>query len=131
MVSSSAKRNESIAAGIPVLREAPQIRPAEPAEMGEFARVVSTSLAMPADRFDSLQPGWSLRTSGGDTELRKTTADPDFVAPVSTIAMLLYGQLSPTEAWRMGRLEAPTGESLARYDTLLRSGYRPFCADHF
>jgi len=99
--------------------------------MGEFARVVSTSLAMPADRFDSLQPEWSLRTSGGDTEVRKTTADPDFVAPVSTIAMLLYGQLSPTEAWRMGRLEAPTGESLARYDTLLRSGYRPFCADHF
>jgi hypothetical protein len=31
----------------------------------------------------------------------------------------------------MGRLETPTGESLARHDTLLRSGYRPFCAGHF
>ncbi len=60
MVSSSAKRNESIAAGIPVLREATQIRPAEPSEMGEFARVVSTSLAMPAEQFGSLQSEWTL-----------------------------------------------------------------------
>jgi len=60
MASTNARRNESIAGGIPGQREATQIRPAEPSEMGEFARVVSTSLAMPAEQFGSLQSEWTL-----------------------------------------------------------------------
>ncbi|HEY8746229.1 MAG TPA: sterol carrier protein domain-containing protein [Chloroflexota bacterium] len=63
--------------------------------------------------------------------MSRTSAKPDFAAPVSTIAMLLYGQLSPTEAWRMGRLETADPPALARCDALLRTDYRPFCADHF
>lgn len=74
---------------------------------------------------------WLLETSGAETSVTRTTRQPDFVAPASTLAMLLFGQISVTEAWRMGRLEAPTSESLARHDALLRTGYRPFCADHF
>ena len=74
---------------------------------------------------------WSLRTSGSDTEVSKTTADPDFVAPVSTMAMLLFGQISPTEAWRMGRLETGDPPALARCDALFRTAHRPFCPDHF
>ena len=74
---------------------------------------------------------WSLRTSESDTEVSKTTADPDFVAPASTMAMLLFGQISPSEAWRMGRLETGDPPALARCDALLRTAHQPFCPDHF
>lgn len=75
--------------------------------------------------------GWELQTSGAETTVTRSTAKPDFTAPISTMAQLLFGQISATEAWRMGRLESADPRALARCDALLRTAYRPFCADHF
>ncbi len=74
---------------------------------------------------------WLLETSGAETSVTRTRRQADFVAPVSTLAMLLFGEISVSEAWRMGRLEASADAALARGDALLRTRFRPFCADHF
>jgi predicted acetyltransferase len=74
---------------------------------------------------------WALETSGSETSVVRTTAAPLFTAPVSTLSMLLFGQLSASAAWAMGRLEASDPATLARCDALLRTAHRPFCPDHF
>jgi hypothetical protein len=51
--------------------------------------------------------------------------------PVTTLALLLFGQISATEAWRMGRLDAHDREALPAWDATLRTRYRPFCGDAF
>jgi predicted acetyltransferase len=74
---------------------------------------------------------WSLEVALGQGELRRSGAEPDFTAPISTLAQLLYGSLSATEAWRMGRLTAADPVRLRAADTLLATSYAPWCPDHF
>jgi predicted acetyltransferase len=87
------------------------------------------------DVVDSLCPWnegtWELQTSGVETTVTRTRARPDFTAPIGTLSMLLFGQLSASEAARMGRLEAHDQRALLRIDHLLGTRHRPFCADHF
>jgi len=45
--------------------------------------------------------------------------------------MLFFGQISATEASRMGRLAVFEQEALPLWDRVLRTAYRPFCADMF
>jgi len=51
--------------------------------------------------------------------------------PISTLAMLFFGQISATEAARMGRLTVFEQKALSLWDRVLRTAYRPFCADMF
>jgi len=75
--------------------------------------------------------GWALDVSGGAGELRRSTATPDFVAPASTLAQLLYGTLSASQAWRMGRLATNDPARLHTADTLLATAHRAWCPDNF
>ena len=74
---------------------------------------------------------WTLETDGTEAGVARSRAEADFRAPISTLAMLLFGQVSVTEAQRMGRLEAGAGVNLRRCDDLLGTSHRPFCPDHF
>ena len=74
---------------------------------------------------------WQMETSGAETLLRRTGAEPQVTMPVQTLAMLAFGQISATEAARMGRLDAHDPDTLERWDAVMRTRYRPFCADHF
>ena len=74
---------------------------------------------------------WQMETSGRETEVRRSTAEPQVTLPVDTLAMLAFGQISATEAARMGRLDAHDPDALDTWDIVLRTRYRPFCADHF
>lgn len=74
---------------------------------------------------------WQLETSGAETLVRRTEADPHLTLPVHTLAMLAFGQISATEAARMGRLDAHDATALPTWDAVMRTKYRPFCADHF
>jgi len=72
-----------------------------------------------------------LETSSEGGRVESTGKAPDVVLPVSTLAMLAFGQISASQAARMGRLEANRPEVLAEWDKALRTVHRPACADMF
>lgn len=74
---------------------------------------------------------WRLETSGTQNLIRVTTADPDVAMPISTLPMLLFGQINASEAARMGRLDVYKKAALSTWDMLSSTTYRPFCADFF
>ena len=51
--------------------------------------------------------------------------------PVSTLSTLVFGQLSASEAARMGRLDVLDQQALPQWDAVMRTMYRPACADIF
>jgi predicted acetyltransferase len=113
---------------------------------GILARIVDLPRALPQRRYtreaqltfavvDDLCPWnagrWRMVTDGAQGEVQRTTAEPQLSMPVTTLAMLFFGQISATEAARMGRLDAHDDRALDQWDTVMRTQYRPFCADHF
>jgi hypothetical protein len=59
------------------------------------------------------------------------TTAPDLTLDINTLAMLVFNQVSATEAVRMGRAVCHDARALPRWDAALRTKYRPFCADNF
>jgi predicted acetyltransferase len=74
---------------------------------------------------------WKLETSKDGSTVTRTREKPQLRMPVSTLAMLLFGQISPSEAARMKRLETINDSILSMWDSVMRTKYRPFCADFF
>jgi predicted acetyltransferase len=74
---------------------------------------------------------WRLETSSTGTSIHRTRKDTQLVMPVSTLAMLVFGQVSATEAARMERLEVKDKSALLVWDRVMHTKYRPFCADLF
>jgi predicted acetyltransferase len=77
------------------------------------------------------QGRWKLETFPTGSSISRTGDEPQLVMPISTMAMLVFGQISASEAARMGRLEVKEDSSLSRWDKVMRTKYRPFCADFF
>ena len=77
------------------------------------------------------QGRWHLETSAAGSSIRRATKSPQLVIPVSTLAMLVFGRISATEAARMGRLDVLEPGALPVWDEVMRTAYRPFCADSF
>ena len=113
---------------------------------GLLARIVDVERALPERRYseegiltfeiiDDLCPWnngrWKMETSEAGTGISRTNEDPQLVMPVSTLAMLVFSQLSPAEAARMARLDVLDDGSLALWDRVMSTQYRPFCADMF
>jgi len=113
---------------------------------GLMARIVDVEQALPGRRYfeegtvtfeiiDDLCPWnrgrWKLETSPPGATVSRTTEEPQLVMPVSTLAMLAFGHLSATEAARMQRLSVLDQDALPLWDRLMRTAYRPFCADVF
>jgi len=74
---------------------------------------------------------WKLETSEKGSRVTATRHTPQVKMPVSTLALLLFGQISATEAARMGRLDALKREALPEWDNVMRTLYRPACPDMF
>jgi predicted acetyltransferase len=53
------------------------------------------------------------------------------VLPVETLAMLLFGQITPTQAVRMGRMRIMEEKRLDLWDRLFSTRHKPFCPDFF
>ncbi len=113
---------------------------------GIMARIVDIERAIPKRHYqeagtltfevlDDLCPWnggrWKLETSGSKTSVNHTKVEPQLVMPISTLAMLAFGQISATEAAQMGRLDVVEQSSLPLWDRVMRTTYRPFCADLF
>jgi len=113
---------------------------------GILGRIVDVERALPGRRYpeegtltfellDDLCPWnrgrWKLETSVAGAAITRTRDEPQLAMPVSTLTMLVFGQISATEAARMERLDVLDHGSLPRWDRVMRTTYRPFCADYF
>jgi predicted acetyltransferase len=74
---------------------------------------------------------WKFTSSVGGSVVKHTAEKPQTVMPVSTLAMLMFGQISPSSAARMGRLDVVEPDVLPLWDKVMRTPFRPFCADSF
>ncbi len=74
---------------------------------------------------------WKLEASTDESYVNRTGDEPQLVMPVSTLAMLLFGQISASEAARMGRLDFVDESAVCLWDRVMRTKYRPACADMF
>lgn len=77
---------------------------------------------------------WEMDT-GAEPDLRRLDAAlssaVDLTLDIGTLAMLIFNQVSASEAARMGRLTVHDDRALPRWDAAMRTKYRPFCADSF
>jgi len=113
---------------------------------GLLSRIVDVRRALPErlypeeadltfELIDELCP-WNqgrgqLETTLESAVVRATDEACQLRMPVSTLAMLIFGQITATDAARMQRLEALDAKALPAWDNALRTNYRPFCADMF
>jgi predicted acetyltransferase len=113
---------------------------------GVMARIVDVVRALPLRTYaaeggltfellDALCPWnngrWRLEASGDGSQIRHSNRPAQVRLPVDTLAMLLFGQISASQASRMGRLDVLDHKALATWDRLLRTKHRPFCPDYF
>ncbi len=113
---------------------------------GIMARIIDVEQAMPKRGYqeegtlifeiiDDLCPWnqgrWKLETSLSGASISRTGAEPQVIMPVSTLAMLVFGRVSATEAARMNRLDVLKPDALSLWDIVMRTRYHPFCADIF
>lgn len=113
---------------------------------GILARITDVEQALPKRRYheegtlifeilDDLCPWnrgrWKLETSAAENSIGRTSEEPQLVMPITTLAMIVFGHISATEAARMARLDVLKHSALASWDRVMRTTYRPFCADFF
>ncbi|HEY91410.1 MAG TPA: GNAT family N-acetyltransferase [Dehalococcoidia bacterium] len=77
------------------------------------------------------QGTWKLETSPEGSSIMRTDETPQLVMPVSTLALLVFGQVNASEAARMARLDVNKQEALPVWDKTMRTRYRPACSDSF
>lgn len=74
---------------------------------------------------------WTLEAGQAESSVRRSSESPQLTFDISTLAQLLFGEVSPTNAMRCGRAEASPDASLPLWDAVFRTGYAPFCPDMF
>ncbi len=72
---------------------------------------------------------WHMTISGGKASIKKTKKSPEVSMNANSLAMILFGQLSTTNASRMGIIEVKKKTDLNLYDRLFKTEYMPFCGD--
>ncbi len=74
---------------------------------------------------------WKLEASPDGSRVSSTSESPQLEMPLSTLTLLFFGQISATEAWQMGRLDVIDPNCLPLWDKVLRTAFKPACADSF
>lgn len=114
---------------------------------GLMGRIVDVEKAFPQRRYDEegtltfeivnddLCPWnngrWKAEASVVESSISRTREEPQLVMPVSTLAMLMFGQISAREAARMARLDVHDESAISSWDRVMHTKYRPACADTF
>ncbi len=74
---------------------------------------------------------WELATESGEASVSRTTASPELVMPVKTLASLVFNHESAFESARAGQLDVHEPKALETWHRVMRTTHRPFCADQF
>ncbi len=74
---------------------------------------------------------WKLETSTTGSSISRTSEEPQLVMPISTLALLVFGEISATEAARMERLDVLEDSALSSWDRVMKTKYRACCVDQF
>jgi predicted acetyltransferase len=75
---------------------------------------------------------WQVITGSDDAEVTPLSSGaPDITLTPGTLAMLLFGQITATEAARAGKLDVHDEAALPRWDKTLRTIHKPFTSDHW
>jgi predicted acetyltransferase len=74
---------------------------------------------------------WKLSIAPGGSRIVRTRESPQLTVPIGTLALLVFGQVSATEAARMGRLEVNEPGTLPVWDEVMKTEYKPACPDMF
>lgn len=74
---------------------------------------------------------WRLEATAAGSEVTRGAADPELTMPVSTLAMLVFGRITASEAARMGRLQVHEPAALPKWDAVMRTEHAPHCQDFF
>ncbi len=113
---------------------------------GLLGRIVDVEQALPKRHYDEEgtltfeviddfcpwnEGRWKLETSTNESSINRATEDPQLVIPVSTLALLFFGQLGASEAARMEYLEVLDDGALPLWDRVMKTRHRPCCADYF
>ena len=73
---------------------------------------------------------WSLETAAeGSVAHRLDGASPHLTLDPATLAMVLFGHITATQAARMGRIDVHDHDALPRWDAAMRTAYAPFSAE--
>jgi len=113
---------------------------------GMLGRIVDVEQALPKRHYleeatltfevvDGLCPWnngrWILETSTAGASISHTDKEPQLRMPISTLAMLIFGQISAMEAARIARLDVLEPAALPTWDKAMRTLYRPHSGDDF
>lgn len=74
---------------------------------------------------------WMLEAGPESAVVARANLAPELTMPVSTLAQVLFGQVSPSQAVQWGRAEAAPDARLDRWDAMWRTRFAPFCPDTF
>ena len=74
---------------------------------------------------------WALEAGPEGASITRTTESPSLTLDVSALAQLVFGQVSPSLAVRIGRAEAAPDSPLPLWDAMFHTAYAPFCPDGF
>jgi predicted acetyltransferase len=74
---------------------------------------------------------WELEAGEGGARVVRTERDPELAMPVGTLASLMFGHFTASQAARMGRLTVNNAGALRRWDSLFRTTYPPGCGNGF
>ena len=75
---------------------------------------------------------WQIHTGPDDAEVtRMESGLPDIELRPGTLAMLLFGQITASQAARYGKLIVHKPDALRIWDKTLRVQFEPFSADHW
>ncbi len=74
---------------------------------------------------------WKLETSPEGSRMTRTRQSTQITLPPSTLSMLLFNQITATEAMRVSRLDANDVDALKSWDLVMQTRYKPACVDNF
>lgn len=73
---------------------------------------------------------WQLETDLETSAVTRVDGDVDITLTPDTLASLVWGRITTTDAARAGLLDVHDERALARWDTALRTKYLPYEAEH-
>jgi predicted acetyltransferase len=74
---------------------------------------------------------WRVEVNGGVAATKSSNATADLTLSANTLAMILFGQISTSEAVRAGRIDLHDATKLPAWDATFKTRWAPFTPDNW